>query len=92
MARWAEAGNGSYFDAASADALAAAIQSAVSAPFEVYTSEARGPVATGTVGGDRITLDPGTYRVEVRTDPPASFDVELGWGEVAMLELPEVSE
>jgi len=91
MARWAEAGNGSYFDAASADTLAAAIQTAVSAPFEIYTSGAQAPVAKGTVGGDPVTLDPGTYRVEVRTDPPVVFDAELGWGETVILEIPESS-
>jgi len=93
MAAWAEAGAGSYFDAASATELGAALAVAVAAPFRVYASGADQPLASGTVGGGAVTLEPGNYRVEVLTDPIIEFDgVVLGGGEVRSLELPVTEE
>lgn len=88
MAAWAEAGEGRYFDAASADDLQAAIEAATSARFAVFAPDADEPLARGTVGAEPVTLEPGHYRVEVRSDPPASFEVEVGWGDALTLELP----
>jgi Mg-chelatase subunit ChlD len=73
MRGWAARADGSYFDAASADALADAVAQAVSAPFRVLAPDGA-VVATGTVGGPPVTLPPGPYRVEVLTDPPVTFD------------------
>jgi hypothetical protein len=40
------------------------------------------------VGGGAIELDPGTYRVEVLSDPPFAFEeVVVGGGESIVLEL-----
>jgi hypothetical protein len=87
MARWAVAGGGAYYDATDADELASSVAVAVSAPFRVYGSDAQ-PLAAGTVGGEAVELDPGTYRVEVLTEPPILFDgVELGNGDSVTLDL-----
>ena len=61
---------------------------ALGAPFRVYGPD--GDVFDGgTVGGGPIELDPGTYRVEVLSDPPVEFDeVVVGGGEAVILELP----
>ena len=88
MATWAEAGGGSYLDAASASELAAAITTAVSAPFRVFAPGSDEAVVSGSVGGDAVDLDPGRYRVEVLSDPPYVFEeVLLGGGESLNLEL-----
>lgn len=94
MAGWTEAGDGSYFDAGNAAELAEAISAAVSAPFRVQAADvesgaAAEPVASGTVGGGAVTVAPGTYRVEVLSDPVITFeDVVLGGGESVSLEQP----
>jgi Mg-chelatase subunit ChlD len=88
MGTWASAAGGTYRDAASASALATSIATALSAPFRVYGSDGEA-VASGTVSGEGIELEPGDYRVEVLTDPPFIFDdVELGSGASVTLELP----
>ncbi|RMD99784.1 MAG: VWA domain-containing protein, partial [Deltaproteobacteria bacterium] len=62
----AEAGGGTYFDARSPEALSQALASSVQLPFAVYPEHAGDlPIATGTVGGEAVTLPFGTYRVEV---------------------------
>ena len=68
IARWAEAGNGQAFDANGADQLETSIAAALAAPFRVLDA-AGAVVATGVVGGEPVPLPPGTYRVEVLTDP-----------------------
>jgi len=89
MAAWADAGAGSYFDAASASELGSALAAAVAAPFRVYAPDGDESIASGKVGFDAVQLDPGEYRVEVLTDPPFSFDrVILDGGEIRSLALP----
>ena len=73
MAAWAKAGNGSFFNAASSGDLNAAVSRAVGAPFRVLDKNGK-VVATGTVNGVPVQLPPGTYRVEVLTEPPVTFD------------------
>ena len=47
-------------------------------------------MASGTVGGDPITVPVGTYRVEVLSDPPATFpEVRVGPGAGISLTLGE---
>jgi hypothetical protein len=90
MEAWADAGNGSFFDASSGDELVAAIVTAVGAPFDVYAAGESEPIEGGIVGGAPLTLPPGSYRVEVLTDPVVEFDdVELGGGANVSLTLPE---
>ncbi len=68
LQEWAAVGNGQAFDAQGRDDLAAGIATALRAPFNVYDEDGR-LVASGLVGGDRVPLPPGHYRVEVLTDP-----------------------
>jgi len=73
FADWAELGGGAYYDATNAAELSQAIAKVAQAPFKVLDS-AGNVVATGTVGGDPIDLPPGTYTVDVLTDPEQTID------------------
>jgi hypothetical protein len=72
MRAWAELGGGDYFDAGDANQLSARIADALRAPFRVL--DARGRVVANGVVGDTVTLPPGTYRVEVLSQPPVVFE------------------
>jgi len=88
MTAWADAGNGSYFDAGDADELGSSLARALSAPFLAYGPDGK-IYEGGGVGDTPITIDPGTYRVEVLTDPVVEFDeVVVEAGHAVMLELP----
>jgi hypothetical protein len=71
--RLATLGGGSYFDARDPAEVAAAIRTAVSAPFQVF-DQSGALVARGTVGGVPVQLPPGTYRVVVLTDPQMTYE------------------
>lgn len=73
LARWAEVGGGKAFSADDAGSLSAGIAAALAAPFWVL-DESGTEVARGVVGGDAVTLPPGTYTVEVLTDPVRVFE------------------
>jgi len=73
FADWAQLGGGAYYDATNATELSQAIAKVAQAPFKVLDS-AGNVVATGTVGGDPIDLPPGTYTVDVLTDPEQTID------------------
>lgn len=73
---WAELGGGSYHDAASADALAASMSSALRTPFEVLDTQDR-VVAAGLVGGPAISLPAGIYKVRAAAFE-SSVTVESG--------------
>ena len=61
---------------------------ALSAPFRVYGPDGE-VYEGGTVNGSPITIDPGTYRVEVLTDPIITFDeVVVPAGQSVSVELP----
>ena len=72
IARLAEVGGGSYFDAADAETLGAALRAAVSAPVHVLDAEGT-VVARGTIGGQAMSVPPGSYEVVVLTDPAFTF-------------------
>ena len=81
MEGWAAITGGSFFDAQDPEGLSAGIAAALQAPFAVY-DKAGEKVAAGVVGGPSLPLPPGTYRVEVLSDPPIVFDdVRIGPGE-----------
>jgi hypothetical protein len=85
MAEWAATGGGSYFDATNAQGLVDSIVAAVSPPFRVY-----GPsgdiIAEAAADGEPIELEPGSYRVEILTDPLLVFEhVEVESGETVTL-------
>jgi hypothetical protein len=73
LAGWAELGGGQSFTADDAASLTQGIAAALSAPFRVL-DETGEEVASGIVGGDAVTLPPGSYTVEVLTDPVRVFE------------------
>jgi hypothetical protein len=74
---WAAIGGGVYYNAANAEDLATALQSAVVVPYRVFDADGV-EVATGIVGGPAIDLPAGAYTVEVLTSPAQTFEVTVG--------------
>jgi hypothetical protein len=68
LERWAQIGGGEAFGADDAESLDAGIAAALAAPYRVL-DEAGEVVGEGAVGGDPVSLPPGSYTVEVLTDP-----------------------
>ena len=88
MESWAAAGGGVFFDAQDQDSLLAGIAAALQAPFRVYDSDSV-LVRSGVVGGAGVDLPVGTYRVEVLSEPPVTFEaVAVAPGEGVRLEVP----
>jgi hypothetical protein len=84
---WARIGGGRFFDAAGADELGEAIAAALQPPFAVRDT-AGAVIGSGVVDGAAARVPPGTYTVEVRSDPPREFtDVVVGNGEELVLSL-----
>lgn len=81
---WAEAGGGSFFDAADGAALSRAFRAALRLPYQV---EKDGKViASGVVNGDALELPAGTYQVEVLSNPPRKLaDVTIAAEEEKVL-------
>ncbi len=73
FAGWAEAGGGRYFDADNEDELFAALRDAFSPAFEVIGAHGR-RVASGVVGGDPVSVEPGSYRVRIFSAPPVTLE------------------
>jgi hypothetical protein len=90
LAAWAKAGHGSYYDSTGTSDLNQAVAQAVSAPFRVL-DEGGKVVATGTVNGAALQLKPGTYTVEVLTDPLVSFTAVVESGKALVLTLPSTA-
>jgi hypothetical protein len=73
FAEWARLGNGKYFNAKDGGELAASLAESIEVPYTVV--DARGAtVATGTVNGAAVAVEPGTYRVVAQTNPPRSIE------------------
>ncbi|MGN6486860.1 MAG: vWA domain-containing protein, partial [Devosia sp.] len=70
---WAEAGHGSYFDAADETELTAAVEAAASMRFKILDG-AGAVVGSGSVGAAPVPLSAGTYRVEVGDKDPFVFE------------------
>jgi hypothetical protein len=88
---WAQLGGGSYFDAADGAALSRAFRASLRLPFEV---EKEGKVvATGIVNGDALELPPGSYQVEILSNPPRRLgDVTIVAEEETAVAEPRASE
>jgi secreted protein with Ig-like and vWFA domain len=85
--RWAQIGNGVYIDAANAEELSAAVETAVQAPFRVLDADGN-VVATGVVGGGSVQVPAGTYTIEVLTDPERRVEgIEVQAGERTRVDL-----
>jgi hypothetical protein len=73
FAEWARLGDGKYFNARNGGELVASLVESIEVPYAVV--DARGTtVATGTVNGTPVELEPGTYRVVAQTSPPRTID------------------
>ena len=85
---WARVGGGQFFDASGADDLSEVIASALQPPFFAVRDSAGAVIGSGAVGGDAVRLPPGTYSVEVRSEPSQTFsDIVVGNGEEVVLSL-----
>jgi hypothetical protein len=73
FAEWARLGNGKYFNAKDGAELAASLAESVEVPYAVLDSRGT-TVATGTINGAPIAVEPGTYRVVAQTNPPRALD------------------
>ncbi|MDX1642988.1 MAG: VWA domain-containing protein [Thermoanaerobaculia bacterium] len=81
----AEAGCGRFVSAGSADELRSALRTAGSTSFTV-TDSASGERWTGTVGGARLEVAAGTYRLRIDGDPPTDLgEVRVEAGEKVTL-------
>ncbi|MGI9590617.1 MAG: VWA domain-containing protein, partial [Myxococcota bacterium] len=82
----ADASGGRFIEAANAEQLRAALLSTVGTPFRV--TRAGSTVATGALGDESpISLAGGEYSVEIASQPPRNFGVELLPEHVATLSL-----
>jgi Mg-chelatase subunit ChlD len=72
LAAWARLGGGEAFSADDADSLGRGIAAALAAPFRVLDATGA-EVAHGVVGGDPVSLSPGSYTVEVLTEPVRTY-------------------
>jgi hypothetical protein len=80
MASWAEVGGGVFFDAQDQAGLSSGVAAALRAPFRVFDADGA-LVGESVVGGDAVEVDPGTYRVEVLSEPPVTYEaVEVAPG------------
>lgn len=76
-------GGGRYFDAQSADALAAALDDSLLTPYQVL-DDSGAIVATGIIGGEPLRLPPGRYRAEVLSAEPRSFNLVVRTGRTVL--------
>jgi len=79
------AGNGHYFKVSDSAGFTRALEEALRTPFELI--DEKGEVAaTGLVNGDAILVKPGTYAVNILSNPPLTFaDVKVEPGKQAVL-------
>ena len=80
------AGNGHYFEVNDSAGFTRALDGALRTPFELI--DEKGEVAaTGLVDGDAVLVKPGTYAVNILSNPPLSFaDVKVEPGKQAVLQ------
>jgi Mg-chelatase subunit ChlD len=82
---WAEQGGGRYFDAGDAASLERSLAEALQIPYSVFDQNGS-LVAKGTVDGEPIPLEAGTYRVTIATSPPKTIEqVEVPGGQRVVL-------
>lgn len=85
--RWATIGGGQYYDVDNPGQLIDAMRVATGAEYTVI-DESGAVVATSRVGGPTVDLEPGTYTIEIRTDPATVIEeVTIAEGEVLRLVL-----
>ena len=82
-------GGGHYFRADDSAGFARAIDEALRTPFELIDEKGE-LAATGLVDGEAVQVKPGTYAVNILSNPPLSFaDVKVEPGKQAVLQARE---
>lgn len=79
FSRWAQIGGGAFFDTQNGEALATALKNSLQVPFMVL-DEKGVAVASSIVGGEKLTLPAGDYRVKVGS---SEKDVTIKAGELS---------
>lgn len=64
LEKWAELGNGVYFDAGDSDELSSALTGSLSAVYQLFDTDGAN-VATGVVGAEPVEVDPGVYKIRI---------------------------
>jgi hypothetical protein len=86
------AGNGHYFKVSDAAGFGRALDEVLRTPFELIDEQGE-VAATGLVDGDAVLVKPGTYAVNILSNPPLSFaDVKVEPGKQAVLQAREQAE
>ena len=88
--RWANLGDGVYYDATDADSFIVALSDifARQIPISYRVLDADGTeVGHGIVGGNAIELPPGDYQISISANPPQLLDVTIGSEEEAVVEV-----
>lgn len=70
---WARVGNGTYYQASNELELNQAVITATQLSFDVINQQGS-VIASGTVGGDAVSVPVGTYTVEVDTVPATRYE------------------
>ena len=78
--------DGRYLDAPDAASLRAALEEALTLQYVVYDERGR-PAGSGAVGGQPLSLMPGTYTVTVSLAQPKTFTVTIPDGKDVVLEV-----
>lgn len=71
--RWADIGGGQYYNAADADGLVSAMSRSLGITYLVQDETGNG-VAVGIIGGDELTLPPGTYTINILSAPDIAIE------------------
>jgi Mg-chelatase subunit ChlD len=84
--RWADAGGGTYFDAKDGSALTTAMQAALRPVYELVAADGR-VVAEGIVGGDPVSVMPGSYTLRRKGHPSPGAAITVKPGETTQATL-----
>ena len=86
--RWAELGEGRYFDAGNADELADSIQAAIAGSTEYEVLQDGQVVARGFTDGTELTLPVGSYEIRAKDQPARGVTVRIGSATLTEATLP----
>jgi hypothetical protein len=84
---WATLGRGKYFNARDGAELAASLRTSIDVPYSVLAADDR-VVASGTLNGPEISVDAGTYRVVVHSNPPQTESVNIEMETLTTVNIP----
>jgi hypothetical protein len=85
--QWAALGKGKYFNARNGNELAASLRTSIDVPYSVLAAD-DSVVASGTINGPAISVDAGSYRVVVHSNPPQTEAVNIEMEELSTVNIP----